>query len=154
MDPVSAIALASSAFGALKKGMQIGRDLESMGKDLSRWAGAMSDLDFMEKKNAKPSVFKILGGGVESEAMEIFAARKKASAMRKELKDYISVVYGPSHWEELLSIEAQVRQQKRDNEYRRLELIQSIKEWSAGIALFFTLVGALFGFIWLSVYKE
>jgi len=50
VDPVSAIALASSAFGALKKGMQVGRDLESMGKDLSRWAGAMSDLDFMEKK--------------------------------------------------------------------------------------------------------
>ena len=94
-------------------------------------------------------MFQILGGGVESHAMEVFAARKKASAMRSELKDYISVVYGPSHWEELLSIEAEIRVQKRDNEYKRLEMVQSIKEWTAGIALFFILIGGLFGLIWL-----
>jgi hypothetical protein len=149
IDPISAITIASSAFSALKKGMQIGKDLESMGMDLSRWAGAMSDLDFLEKKNQNPSVFQILGGGVESQAMEIFAARKRAESMRSELKDYISVVYGPSHWEELLRIEAEIRVQKRDNEYRRLEIVQNIKEWSAGISLFLLLVGGLFGFIWM-----
>lgn len=149
IDPISAITIASSAFSALKKGMQIGKDLESMGMDLSRWAGAMSDLDFLEKKNQNPSVFQILGGGVESQAMEIFAARKRAESMRSELKDYISVVYGPSHWEELLRIEAEIRVQKRDNEYRRLEIVQNIKEWSAGISLSLLLVGGLFGFIWM-----
>tara|TARA_R110002049_G_scaffold158551_1_gene323424 strand:- start:349 stop:573 length:225 start_codon:yes stop_codon:yes gene_type:complete len=70
--------------------------------------------------------------------------------MRAELKDYISVVYGPSHWEELLSIEADIRQQKRENEYARIELKQKITEWTAGIGLFVILVGALFGFIWLA----
>ena len=134
IDPVSAIALASSAFSALKKGMQI---------------GGMSDLDFCDKRNQNPSVFQILGGGVESQAMEIFAAKKKRDSMRAELKDYISVMYGPSHWEELLRIEAEIRVQKRDNEYRRLEMVQTIKEWSAGITLFFMLVGGLVGFIWL-----
>ena len=149
IEVVTAISMASSAFSALKKGMQVGRDLESMATDLSSWAGAMSDLDFLENKSKNPSVFQILGGGVESHAMEVFAARKKASAMRSELKDYISVVYGPSHWEELLSIEAEIRVQKRDNEYKRLEMVQSIKEWTAGIALFFILIGGLFGLIWL-----
>ena len=81
--------------------------------------------------------------------MEIFAAKKKRDSMRAELKDYISVMYGPSHWEELLRIEAEIRVQKRDNEYRRLEMVQTIKEWSAGITLFFMLVGGLVGFIWL-----
>lgn len=149
IDPVSAIAIASSAFSALKKGMQAGRDLQDMGSQLSQWAGAMSDLDFLENKNKNPSVFQILGGGVESDAMAIFAARKRASAMRSELKDYISVVYGPSHWDELLSIEAEIRVQKRENEYKRLEMVQSIKEWTAGITLFFMLIGGLFGLIWL-----
>jgi len=144
-----AISTASSAFNMLKKGMQAGRDLQDMGSQLSQWAGAMSDLDFLENKNKNPSVFQILGGGVESQAMEIFAARKRASAMRSELKDYISVVYGPSHWDELLSIEAEIRVQKRENEYKRLEMVQSIKEWAAGITLFFLLLGALFGLIWL-----
>jgi len=151
IEVVTAISMASSAFSALKKGMQVGRDLQDMGKQLSQWAGAMSDLDFLETKNKNPSVFQILGGGVESQAMEIFAARKRANAMRAELKDYISVVYGPSHWEELLRIEAEIRVQKRENEYRRLEIIQNIKEWAAGITLFLILVGALFGFIWLAM---
>ena len=149
IDPISAITIATSAFSALKKGMQIGKDLEGMATDLSRWAGAMSDLDFCDKRNQNPTVFQILGGGVESQAMEIFAAKKKRDAMRAELKDYISVMYGPSHWEELLRIEAEIRVQKRDNEYRRLEMVQNIKEWAAGITLFFVLLGALFGLVWL-----
>ena len=144
-----AISTAASAFNMLKKGMQAGRDLQDMGSQLSQWAGAMSDLDFLENKNKNPSVFQILGGGVESQAMEIFAARKRASAMRSELKDYISVVYGPSHWDELLSIEAEIRVQKRENEYKRLEMVQKIKEWAAGITLFFVLVGGLFALVWL-----
>ena len=149
IEVVTAISMASSAFSALKKGITIGKDLQDMGQQLSKWAGAMSDLDFLETKNKNPSVFQILGGGVESQAMEIFAARKRANAMRQELKDYISVVYGPSHWDELLSIEAEIRVQKRENEYKRLEMVQSIKEWAAGITLFFLLLGALFGLIWL-----
>ena len=142
-----AISSAVSAFNMLKKGMQVGKDLQDMGGQLSQWAGAMSDLDFLENKNKNPSVFQILGGGVESDAMEIFAARKRFTAMRDELKAYISTVYGPSHWEELLSIEADIRKQKRENEYKRLEMMQSIKEWTAGIILFLLLVGGLFGFI-------
>jgi len=151
IEVVTAISMASSAFSALKKGITVGKDLQDMGQQLSKWAGAMSDLDFLETKNKNPSVFQILGGGVESQAMEIFAARKRANAMRQELKDYISVVYGPSHWEELLRIEAEIRVQKRETEYRRLEIIQNIKEWAAGITLFLILIGALFGFIWLAM---
>lgn len=142
-----AISGAATAFNALKQGMQVGRDLQDMSSQLSQWAGAMSDLDFLEKKNQNPSVFQILGGGVESQAMEIFAARKRANAMRTELKEYISVVYGPSHWDELLQIEADIRKQKRENEYKRLEMIQSIKEWAAGITLFLLLLGLLIGII-------
>ena len=150
IDPISTIAVASSAFSALKKGMQVGKDLQDMGNQLSKWAGAMSDLDFADKQSQKPSVFKILGGGVESQALEVWNAKKKRDAMRAELKDYISVVYGPSHWEELLRIEAEIRQQKRDNEYARIELKQKITEWAAGVALFIVLVGSLVGFVWLA----
>ena len=149
IDPVTAIAGATAAFNALKKGIQVGKDLQDMGSQLSQWAGAMSDIDFVDKRNQKPSVFKILGGGVESEAMQIFAAKKKRDSMRAELKDFISVVYGPSHWEELLKIEAEIRVQKKENEYRRLELQQTIIEWSAGITLFFIFIGSLFGLVWI-----
>jgi hypothetical protein len=86
---------------------------------------------------------------VQAEAMEIFAAKQKAANMRKELKDFISVVYGPSKWQEILEIEAQLRKQKREHEHRQMEIKQSIIEWTAGGLLFIVVVGALFGFVWL-----
>jgi hypothetical protein len=81
--------------------------------------------------------------------MEIFAAKQKATAMRKELKDYISVMYGPSKWQEILEIEANLRKQKKEHEYRQIEIKRAITEWGAGIILFLVCIGALFGFVWL-----
>ena len=46
-DPVTisaAVATASTAFNGIKR-VSAGRDIESMGKDLSRWMGAVSDVD-------------------------------------------------------------------------------------------------------------
>jgi len=149
IDPITAISAATAAFSYLKKGIAVGKDLQDMGSHLSKWAGAIADLDFAEKQNRKPAWYKALGGGVEAQAMEIFAAKEKAAAMRQELKDYISLMYGPSKWQEILEIEADLRKQKREHEHRRMEIKQAIIEWSAGFALFVLGVGAIVGFVWL-----
>ena len=149
IDPVTAIAGATAAFNMLKKGISVGKDLQDMGGQLSKWAGAIADLDFAEKQNRRPAWYKTLGGGVEAQAMEIFAAKQKAANMRAELKDYISVMYGPSKWQEILEIEADLRKQKREHEHRRMEIKQKIIEWSAGIALFILSVGGLAFFTWI-----
>jgi len=90
-----------------------------------------------------------LGGGVQAQAMEIFAAKQKAAAMRQELKDYISLMYGPSKWQEILEIEADLRKQKREHEHRRMEIKQKIIEWTAGVVLFIILIGGLALFTWI-----
>ena len=149
IDPITAIAGATAAFNTLKKGIQVGKDLQDMGGTMAKWAGAVADLDFADKQNQKPPWYKALGGGVEAQAMEIFAAKQKAASMRAELKDFISVVYGPSKWQEILEIEAKLRKQKREHEYRQMEIKQTIIEWAACIALFLVLLGALFGFVWI-----
>ena len=149
IDPITAIAGATAAFNTLKKGIQVGKDLQDMGGTMAKWAGAVADLDFADKQNQKPPWYKALGGGVEAQAMEIFAAKQKAASMRAELKDFISVVYGPSKWQEILEIEAKLRKQKREHEYRQMEIKQTIIEWATGILLFIISVGVLFGFVWL-----
>lgn len=149
IDPVTAIAGATAAFNMLKKGIAVGKDLQDMGGQLSKWAGAIADLEFADKQNRKPAWYKALGGGVQAQAMEIFAAKQKAASMRQELKDYISVMYGPSKWQEILEIEADLRKQKREHEHRRMEIKQSIIEWSAGIAIFLLSVGSLAFFVWI-----
>ena len=149
IDPITAIAGATAAFNTLKKGIQVGKDLQDMGGTMAKWAGAIADLDFADSQNQTPPWYKAVGGGIESQAMEIFAAKQKAESMRKELKDYISVMYGPSKWQEILEIEADLRKQKREHEHRQMEIKQTIIEWAAGIALFLVLLGALFGFVWI-----
>ena len=149
IDPVTAISAASAAFGMLKKGIAVGKDLQDMGGQLSKWAGAIADLDFADRQCQKPPWYRALGGGVEAQAMEIFAAKSKAESMRKELREYISVMYGPSKWQEILEIEADLRKQKREHEHRQMEIKQRIIEWGSGILLSVVCIGALFGFVWI-----
>jgi hypothetical protein len=150
IDPITAISAATAAFSYLKQGIAVGKDLQDMGGQLSKWAGAIADLDFADRQNQKPPWYKALGGGVEAQAMEIFAAKQKAASMRQELKDYISVMYGPSKWQEILEIEADLRKQKREHEHRRMEIKQAIIEWTMGIVVFVVLIGGLVGFVWLA----
>ena len=121
MDPVTIIATASAAYNAVKKGIEIGRELQDMGGQLASWAGAVSDLEFLAKKAENPPWWKV-GGNVQAEAVEIFAAKKRIQAQRDELKTYIQYSYGQSGWEELLRIEAQVRKRKQATDHRKAEM--------------------------------
>jgi hypothetical protein len=148
IDPVTAIAGATAAFNFLKKGVQVGRDLQDMGKQLQDWAGCMAELDQAEKMAEKPPWYKALGSGTQAQAMEVFLARKKAKQMREDLRDLIYGRFGPSHWQEFLKIEAEMRKQKREHEFRRMEIKQKIIEWTAGIFVFLLLSSSLVAFVW------
>ena len=80
IDPVTALAAATTAFNAIKKGFEVGRDIESMSGDLSRWMGSVSDIDKSNEYAKKQPLFKKLfaAGSVEEEAMASFMAKKKA----------------------------------------------------------------------------
>jgi hypothetical protein len=125
MDPVTVIATASAAYNALKRGIEFGRELQDMGSQLATWAGAISDIEFLHKKAENPPWWKV-GGSVQAEAMELFAAKKKIEHQRAELKTYIQYTYGQDGWEELLRIEARVRKQRQATEYRKAEIKETV----------------------------
>ena len=151
MDPVSAMATASAAFGALKKGFAVGRDVESMVGDLSRWMGALSDIDQAEKEAKNPPIFKKLfnGKSVEQEAIEAFAAKRKAQSQRDELKQWISLTLGRSAWDELIRMEGNIRKQRQETLYRQRERRQKFVEICAIILAILVGAAALVGFVWL-----
>jgi len=150
MDPVTIIGGATVAFNALKKGFQVGKDLQDMSGQLTQWAGAMSDLSFMEQKNKNPPWWKALNGqSVEAEALEIFTAKKKAESMREELKDWISFSMGPSAWDELVATEGRIRKQKKEQEYRKAEMIEAIITWTVTGLLMVSGIGALILIAWI-----
>ena len=146
MDPVTIISGATVAFNALKKGFAIGKDLQDMSGQLTQWAGHMADLGQAEKQVKNPPWWKSIGGSVEAEAMEVFAAKRKAESMRKELKSYISFTMGPSAWDELIAIEGKIRKQKKEQEYRKAELQEAIITWIVS-GLLLVLGFGILGFI-------
>ena len=125
MDPITIIATASAAYSALKKGIEIGRELEDLGGQLAIWAGAIADIEFMAAKAADPPWWKA-GANVQAEAIEIFAAKKKIQAQRDELRTFVQFSYGQSGWEELMRIEAQVRKRKQATDHRKAEIKETL----------------------------
>ena len=156
MDPVTAMATASAAFGALKKGFAIGRDIESMASDLSRWMGALSDLDQAEKEAKNPPIFKKLFGGktVEQEAIEVFAAKNKAQKQRQELQQWIQFTMGQSHWDSLVRMEGRIRKQRQETLYRQRERRREIVEILCIMLLVLLFIAFIVFIVWLYVQRR
>ena len=123
-DPVTisaAVATASTAFNGIKRAFQAGRDLESMSQDLSRWMGAVSDVDAAHKSAKNPTMFRKVfsGGTIEQEAIEAFTAKKKLEEQRYELKQFLMFTHGSKAWDELLAMEGQIRKRRQKEIYDR-----------------------------------
>ena len=146
IDPATAIALATTAFSGIKKAVSAGKEISELGKDLSNFGKAVSDLDYLGSKAKDPPLWKKVSPGFDTSAVEIWAAQQRAKEMREELREYISLYYGPSAWESIVNIEAEQRRMQKEAVYRRQEKIDNIINWVVGIGI--VLVGfALFGAI-------
>ena len=156
MDPVTislAVGVASKAFDAIKSGFAMGRDLEQMSGDLSRWMGASSDIDQAEKQAKNPGVFsKVFGGGsIEATALQAYAAKKKLEEQRYELKIFLNLTQGPGAYDELLQMEGQIRKQRQETIYKQQQLRRQIGEAIGWFVLFLVTIGffTLMAFLWI-----
>tara|TARA_R110000765_G_scaffold26895_2_gene65638 strand:+ start:1024 stop:1494 length:471 start_codon:yes stop_codon:yes gene_type:complete len=125
MDPFTAMAAATTAYKGIKKAVEVGREISSMGSSLSQWSKAVSDLDFLEQKAQKPPMYKMFSD-TQANALEVWTQKQKLKEMREELRSHISFVYGPSAWDEIVRIEAQQRKEQRDLVYKKKEFIDNV----------------------------
>jgi len=133
MDPMTisiAVGVASKAFSAIKQGFAVGRDLEKMSGDVSRWMGAASDVDNAQKQAKNPGIFgKVFGAGsIETIALQAYAAKKKLEEQRYELKMYLNMTQGPQAYDELLEMEGQIRKERQATIYKQQKLKRQIGE--------------------------
>ena len=154
MDPVTigaALSVAGSAFKALKAGFAVGRDIESMGKDLSRWMVAASDIDNAEKTTKNPSTLQKLfkGNQLEASAIEAIVAKKKMEKQRYEMKMFLNMTYGPNAWNDVLAMEANIRKRRQKEIYDRQELIRKIWEYIGWTLLFFIVLSFIVFILYL-----
>ena len=147
MDPVSCVALATGAYKTLKAAISTGKDIQEMGNTIATWGQAFSDFNRLEERQKNPPWWqKTFKGSDEEEAILIWNQRRKMDEMRKEIKDHISFVYGPSSWDEILRIEAEQRRKRKEEAYKKQEFIDNLVNWAVGLTLF-TVSGGLLGFI-------
>lgn len=149
IDPITAIGAATAAFNGIKSAINTGKDIQSMASQLGQWGKAISDLDYAHQKAEKPPWYKALGGGIEANAMEIWAHKQKAKEMREEMRQYISLYYGPSAWDEIVRMEVQMRKEQKDAIYEAEERKEKIITWILSIIILATALGLLAGMIYV-----
>ena len=151
VDPLTAMGLATAAYKGIKTAIGAGKDIQDMAGTIGQWSRAVSDLNYSHEKAKNPPFFKKLFGAskIQQDALEIWAQKQKADEMRKELRSYISLYYGPSAWDEIVRIEGQMRKEQREAEYSRLERIETIKEWTIGILLMIVGTAVISFTIWI-----
>ena len=138
IDPASAIAIATTAFSGIKKAVAAGKEISELGKDISSFGRAVSDLDYMGNKAKDPPLWKRLDPKFDTSAIEIWAAQQKAKEMREELRQHISLYYGPSAWDSIVAIEAEQRKMQKEAVYRRQEKIDNLINVSIGVVMILT----------------
>lgn len=127
----------------------MGRDVEGMASDLGRWMKSIQDVKSGHRKQVNK---KRMFGSVEEEALETWAAKKKAEAMEKELRDFIVWNYGLNAWQEIIRLQVRLRKDEKAKQMQakkdREELLLAI-----GVILAIVVVGALTIGVFYLIYR-
>lgn len=145
IDPITALSVAASAVSNAKTLLAAGRDATGA---LSKFAGAVSDVNYAAEKAKNPSIWKSMTGSAEAEAIEIFAAQKKVQAMKKEVEQIIGFTYGQKGLDEYKATLRQVRAQRKKTEYRKAEIKEAIITWVVGGSICISALAAMAVVFW------
>ena len=153
IDPITlsaAVTGATTAYNAIKKAIMVGKEIEDMSSELSRWMSAVSDVDNIQKTAQNPSTLdKLFNGSVEQVALESYSAKKKLSKQRDELKNFLVAHYGLQAWDDLIKEEGRIRKARREAIYKKEEQNRMIRDYTImGIAALIGL-SAVGWMVWL-----
>jgi hypothetical protein len=153
LDPVSALAIATSAFNLLKKGISAGRELEDMAGQLGTWFCAVSDVKSAEEEAKDPPLFKklISSGSVEQQALQALIARKKIEQQEKELRELIVWRWGVEEYTAMMRDRARIKDTRAkaiQNQRRKMrKFIANVLTIGAIVGLIGIIVAFIIGII-------
>lgn len=89
MDPLTLVAAVTTAFNGVKKAVEVGKEVEGIYRQLSKWADAAGQLqDYInERSDKKPGLFEKIGFNKSdtAEAFDIFTAQQRIKEMEAEI---------------------------------------------------------------------
>jgi len=137
LDPVSAMAIATSAYNVLKKGIEVGRELEDMGGQLGTWFGAIADVKAADEEAADPPLFRKMfaKSSVEQEAIENLMRRKKIEQQERELREMIVYRFGVDAYRDMIKDRNNIRDARKRAVDARARRIKKLVLNAVAIAL-------------------
>lgn len=137
LDPVSAMAIATSAYNVLKKGIEVGRELEDMGGQLGTWFGAIADVKAADEEAADPPLFRKMfaKSSVEQEAIENLMRRKKIEQQERELREMIVYRFGVDAYRDMIKDRNSIRDARKRAVDARARKIKKLILNAVAIAL-------------------
>jgi hypothetical protein len=149
LDPVSALAIATSAYNVIRKGIEMGRELEDMGGQLGTWFSAVSDVKSAEEEAKDPPLFRklIAKGSVEQEAMQALIARKKIEQQEKELRELIVWRWGTDEYTAMMRDRARIKDTRAKAIQNQRRKMRKFIANTLTIVVILGLVGALLALI-------
>ena len=147
MDPLSLIALASSAFRSVQLLVNKGAEIEQVAQRLGKWFSYASDIRQAERESENPPIFKKLfsGGSVEEEALNATIARKKLQEQEKHIRELIVWAYGKETYVEMMQLRKDIRLRREKAVYRQRKKRQKIADTIALILGVIVASGVIYG---------
>lgn len=121
IDPVSAFALATAAYNAVKQGIEVGKELHEVSGALGKFFKASSDIRQATEESNKPSLFKKIlhSGSVEQEALDNLIRRKTIIKQEYELMLMIKLTYGEQAYLEMIDERKKITLERKKAEIRQ-----------------------------------
>lgn len=143
IDPVSAFAIATTAYNAVKKGVEIGRELHEISGALGSFFGAVSDLRQAEEKSSNPSIFKKLlnKGSIEKEALDNMVRKRTIMKQEYDLMMLVKMTYGDAAYNEMVQERRKILDKR--NKEKQLQLLRR-KQLLENIFIYSLLVLSLY----------
>lgn len=149
IDPISAVAMATSAFKTVQAMVAAGREVEDTLGQIGKWYGAVADFNEAKRQAENPPIFKKLfaGKSIEEEAMELFIQKRKLDEQEKQLRELLTYSFPGDGYQELLQMRRKIKEQREKTVYAQARRRKAFVTTVVTTGLLILLSGALWGTI-------
>lgn len=148
MDPLTILAAAQAAYGALQAGIAAGKEIQGMAADLSELWGSVAQLTHMAAEKPQQTIFN--KKSIEQMAIERYAAKAEAHDLALKAKNMFVGRFGLAAWDqvqkEVINIRKEIEREKweKENERaRKLEELQDAAVITGIVLLSLTIIAAV-----------
>ena len=130
MDPLTILAVAQTAYAAIKTGIAAGKEIQHMAADLSDLWGSLAKLTQIAAEPPKKTFFN--DKSAEQIAIERYTAKTEAHDLTLKARNLFVGTYGLAAWDqvqrEVINIRKEIERQRWQDEKDRAAKLEEIRE--------------------------